>query len=535
MDTLKRTLSTAATVFLLAGLVGLIVWPYKRTAILVVLGLGAAALAAHIAFNWEAFRRGFTRKSFLYSGNLFLIVVLVLAILGLLNYFLSKNNYRADFTESKIHSLSDQSITVLKGLKADISLKCFFRESNYGRPAMEHLLELYAYHSGRIKYEFIDPDKNPGLVKRYDVTQDGTTVIEAGDKEGRITTTSEEDLTNALIKATRAAKKAIYFLEGHGEDSIDETGDNGFSTVKTELEKLGYEVKKQTLALGDRFPQDCALFVVAGPQKDLLTNEYDTLRTYIRGGGRVLFLVDPETPTLLPLFLADYGFKLENDIVVDTVSRLLGGDYFMPVVSEYEPHAITDRFGYATFFPLARSVEVAETKPEGATVTALAKTSPNSWSERQLDQKEVKFDAGKDVQGPIGLAAVSTFKTKPAGPESPAAGSQPDEKAPPEPSDEPEVKPEEAEKEARIAVIGDSDFVKNRYYGLSGNGNFFLNVANWLTEEADLIAIQPKTQTPRTIMLSPSQGRLLFLVSIIGLPLAVLFLGVSIWVRRRSL
>jgi ABC-type uncharacterized transport system involved in gliding motility auxiliary subunit len=204
----------------------------------------------------------------------------------------------------------------------------------------------------------------------------------------------------------------------------------------------------------------------------------------------------------------------------------------MPVVSEYEPHAITEKFSYATFFPYARSVETGKTNPpEGATLTALAKTSPNSWSERELNQKEVKFNPAKDKQGPIGLAAVGTFKTKPAESTPPAAAAKPGEPAPAATA----AKPEAAEKEARIAVIGDSDFIKNRYYGLSGNGNFFLNVANWLTEESDLIAIQPKTQTPRTIQLTPSQGRLLFLVCIVILPLAVLLLGISVWVRRRSL
>jgi ABC-type uncharacterized transport system involved in gliding motility auxiliary subunit len=528
MDTLKKNLNSIALALMAAGIVGWIVWPQKKALVLAISALGFAALVAHVVLNLGALKQSFRRKSFLYSGNLLLVIVLVLAILGLVNYFLSKNHYRMDFTVAKLHSLSDQSVSVLKNLKTDITFKCFFREGNYGRAAMENLLKIYAYHSGRIKYEFIDPDKNPGLVKRYDVTQDGTTIIEAGDKESRITTTSEEDVTNALIKATRAQKKVIYFLEGHGEDSVEETGDNGFSTVKTELEKLGYEVKKQNLALADRFPKDCALLVVPGPQKDLLPNEYETIRTYIKDGGRCLFMVDPETATTLPAFLADYGFKLENDIVVDTVSRLLGGDYFMPVVSEYESHAITDKFGYATFFPFARSVEVAETKPEGATLTILAKTSPNSWSERELDQKEVKFTPDKDKQGPIGLAAVSTFKTKAPEPSPAPAETKPGEPAP-------APKPEAVEKEARIAVVGDSDFVKNRYYGLSGNGNFFLNIANWLTEEADLIAIQPKTQTPRTIQLTPSQGRLLFLVSVILLPLAVLLLGVSVWVRRRSL
>jgi len=526
MDTLKRYLNSVAAVLITVGLVAWIIWPQRKVAALIMAALGVLALAGYVVLNRRELAPKFQRRSLLYSGNLILIVVLVLAILGLANYFLSTHNHRWDFTAAKVHSLSDQSVTMLKALKTDVSFKAFFRVGTNARAAMENLLGLYAYHSPRLKYEFIDPDKNPGLVKRYGITQDGTTIIEAGDKEGRVTTTTEEDLTNALIKATRAQKKVIYFLEGHGEETIEESGDTGYSTAKGELEKLGYEVKKQALALADRFPKDCALLVVPGPQKDLVANEYETLKTYLANGGRVLFMVDPETATTLPAFLAGYGFKLENDLVVDTVSRLLGGDYFMPVVSEYEPHAITSKFSYATFFPYARSVEIAETKPEGATLTELAKTSPNSWAERELDQKEAKFNPARDKQGPIGLAAVETLTVKPA---APAAAPEPVETAPAE-----TAKPAE-EKEARLAVIGDSDFVKNRYYALSGNGNFFLNVVNWLTEESDLISIQPKTQTPRTIQLTASQGRLLFLVSVVILPLAVLLLGISVWVRRRSL
>jgi len=90
-------------------------------------------------------------------------------------------------------------------------------------------------------------------------------------------------------------------------------------------------------------------------------------------------------------------------------------------------------------------------------------------------------------------------------------------------------------KELRLAVFGDSDFITNRYYNLSGNGNLFLNTVNWLTEESDLISIQPKTRAPRTINLTPSQGRFLMLLSIILLPLIILVIGLTIWIRRRSL
>lgn len=548
METIKKNLNYIGLVMVILALMAMRIWPHRKAAALVVAGLGVAAIVVYIALNLSALKHSLSRKSFFYSSNLLLIVVLVLAILVLLNSFLARHNYRLDFTEAKLHSLSDQSIQVLKNLKKDVQIKAFFRDGNYGRSKMEDLLKNYVYFSKKIKHEFIDPDKNPGLVKGYTITQDGTTVLEAGANENRITTTTEEDLTNALIKVTRESQKVIYFLEGHGEHSIEQTEDLGYSFAKDELQKLGYEAKKLSLALSETFPQDCALLVIPGPQKDLLPNELETIRNTLTSGGRVFFMADPEVaPGLIPYFL-QFGVKLEDDVVVDTVSRLFGGDYFMPVITEYEFHEITRNFRYATFFPYARSVEPADPKPEGITLSVLGKTSPNSWSERQLDQKQVSFDKDKDRQGPLSLAVVATVEVKAA--EKKEQAQEPAEENPElEKTDErkeedkketAEKEPEElsaveSKKEGRLAVFGDSDFASNRYYNLSGNGNFFLNAVNWLTEESDLISIQPRTSSPRTVQFTPSQGRMIFFVSVIILPLLILILGISVWIRRRSL
>lgn len=532
MEKIKNYLNHVGLALIFLALASAIIWPYRKTTAIVLAALGVIFLAAYIILNLSALKKSFKRKSLLYSSNMLLVVILVLAILALLNYIFARHHHRFDFTQSKIHSLSDQSINVLENLKKDVILKCFFREGNYSRSSMENLLKIYAYHSKKVKFEFIDPDKNPGLVKRYEITQDGTTILESGDKEGRVTTSTEEDITNAVIKITREKKKVIYFLEGHGEESSEESGDKGYSQAKDELGKLGYEVKKQTLALSDRFPDDCALLVIPGPEKDLLPNELETIKIYLGEGGRAFFMVNPETaPGLIP-YLQEFGIKLENDLIVDTVSRLLGGDYFMPVVSDYESHDITRNFRYATFFPFARSADVAETKPEGVTASILFKTSANSWSERQLDQKQVSFDQDKDKQGPIPIAAAVTYKPKK---EEKEKAAQPEAEKKEEEEKEEKLLAEEPEKEGRLAVFGDSDFASNRYFNLSGNGNLFLNTVNWLTEEADLISIQPKTSSPRTIQLTPSQGRMIFFFSLIILPLIVLITGISVWVRRRSL
>ena len=194
-------------------------------------------------------------------------------------------------------------------------------------------------------------------------------------------------------------------------------------------------------------------------------------------------------------------------------------------------------------FPYARPVDPADQKPEGAVVSTLGKTSPNSWAEMNLEEemknKRVSLEKDKDRQGPISLAvtvtlpakeepksseAAKTDASKPAGAENAPAESKPSG---------PEATA--SKKDSRLAVFGDSEFAANQYYNLSGNGNLFLNTVNWLTEETDLISIQPKTSSPKTIQLTPSQGRLIFFFSVLVLPLFVLVLGVSVWLRRRSL
>ena len=185
MDALKKYLKFVAAGLILAALGAATVWPYRRSLVIGLAAAGVAAVAAHLLLHLSELKEGFKRRSFIYSGNTLLVVVLVLAILVLVNYFLARHSVMVDLTAGKTHSLSDQSLQVLKALKTDVSLKAFFRVGNYGRGAMENLLKLYAYHSARLKYEFIDPDKNPALVKRYGITQDGTTVLEAGGKEVR--------------------------------------------------------------------------------------------------------------------------------------------------------------------------------------------------------------------------------------------------------------------------------------------------------------------------------------------------------------
>jgi ABC-type uncharacterized transport system involved in gliding motility auxiliary subunit len=483
------------------------IYPTKKFIWIPALCLSLLSLILYIIFNREKLKEQIKLKTLLYSGNLILLIFLVFAILVALNYLSTKIHFRADLTEGKIHSLSEQTVKVLKNLKKDIEIKAFFRELNPRRGIIEEMLKRYSYYTSKIKYEIINPDKNPSLVRELNISEDGTTVFKCGDQETRITSTTEEDITNAIIKITRERKKVIYFTKGHGEKSIEDSSERGYSQIKTSLENLGYTVKEIVLAEEPSIPSDCSLLIISGAEKDFLPGELEGIERFLKDGGRLLLLIDPLSSPSFVDFMKKYGIKIGDDFIVsiDPSARIMGGDPTWAVVSKYGYHKITEKFNYACFFPFARSVDRLEPVPKNFSTETIASTSPYSFSTNQFNAREIRFDPERDRRGPIPVVAVSTFKE------------------------------EGKERESRVVVFGDSDFASNQFLDLSGNSNLFLNTVNWLEEEEDLVSIAPKTTRPRTISLTLSQGRMIFFTTIILLPGIFVLGGIIVYLRRRSL
>jgi len=55
----------------------------------------------------------------------------------------------------------------------------------------------------------------------------------------------------------------------------------------------------------------------------------------------------------------------------------------------------------------------------------------------------------------------------------------------------------------------------------------------WLTSDEELISIRPKEPEDRRLTVTGGGLRMMFFVSVIGLPLFVILSGVSVWWRRR--
>lgn len=461
-----------------------------------------------------------------YGASTVVAVILVLAIVVFLEVISYKHNKQFDLTEDKRYTMSMESTNILKSLTGELKAVAFCTRDDV-KTKVGDLLEQYKYASdGNFEYRFVDLYLSPGEAKTYTVTEDNTIVFIYGDRQERVVLTEtdlmgsgEQKLTNAIIKVASTEPKTIYFLTLHGERDIALETEEGFSKIRTRLESQNYIVKPLDLISSPAVPDDAAALVVAAPQKDLFAAEIGAIADYLDGGGSLLVILDPgmEIPRLTAL-LAGIGIAMPNNVVIDRDSKVLGGDYLLPVASTYLKHAITKDLTVLSFYPYARSVLIDETAAEssGWSLGYLVNTGSNSWAETDLGalrQGKADFTNGVDTAGPVAVAVEGSKEIAAA--------------------DETETEP----RQARIVVFGSSSFVANSYYLMAesnaANVDIFLNSVNWLAGNETLISIHAKETTSTPLFLTGYQGLVIFLVCVILVPLAVLGAGIFVYFRRR--
>jgi ABC-type uncharacterized transport system involved in gliding motility auxiliary subunit len=525
--------------------------------------VGLSLTIVYLGTKWKELANLTRQRGARYGANLGILIALVAGIIIAINYLANRHSKRLDLTATQQYTLSDQAVSVLSNLDRDLHITVFNRKDQ-AQVALD-LLDQFRYQSNRITVEVVDQEAEPAKAARYRTSTEanipfGTIVIDSGEKVERVSVAAEQDVINGIIRVIKEGKKKIYFIEGHGEKSVDETA-TGLSIVKTKLEESNYEIGEflplQSMQEGRILvPPDAAALAIVGPQRDYLPAETEMLREHLEGGGKVLFLLDPENQGAKPNLVAmlnDIGVRAGNDVVIDAsgVGQLFGFGPEVPLVASYSTHTITQKFANVpTVYPFVRSVQGADTPPEGVSVTTLVSSSDNSWAEDDFDalsQGQVSPDEGERT-GPLSLAVAVTVAVeqpasedlaeKAAGDEGTESPDSPDSSGDAsEAAAEPEGEnaPEEGPREGRAVVIGDSDFISNALAGAPvANLDLFLNMVSWITEDEDLISIRPREPQDRRIFMNQQQQKNVAYLSLLFIPVAVLITGTIVWWGRRQ-
>jgi ABC-type uncharacterized transport system involved in gliding motility auxiliary subunit len=437
-------------------------------------------------------------------------VLIVLAVIGVLNFLANRYNKSYDATASKQFTLSDQTIKIAKNLKQDVTISYWDQPTSF--PAARDLLDRYRNLSSKIDVQYQDVEKNRTKAIAAGVTRRGAVLVDTGAKHEEAKSLSEEEVTGALVRALKTGGRVACFVTGSGEHSLDDADRNGYGNLKTLIEANNYKTQSVNLLQKPELPKECSMVVIGGPSRDYLQPEVDAIKNFVESGGRAIIMVDPplkfakeniDENAALTGVLAGWGVTPDKDLVLDTsgVGQLYGLGPEIALVSNYASHPIVREMKrLSAGFPVTRSLEIKN--GDKATAEKLFETSDDAFATSNLASAEIK-QSSSDKKGPFALAAAGTYKGGGAN----GAG--------------------------RFVVTGSSSWVANAYLRIGGNRDLFLNMMNWLSADEDLISIRPKEPEDRRLNMNRNQMALVFYSSVLGIPLLILVAGVSVWWKRR--
>ena len=311
------------------------------------------------------------------------VVILVNVLFGMLVDRIPALSF--DLTADQVNSLSEDAKKVADSVKEDVSIYIIGSEddvmgdvlySSYGMKYSQvgYLSQKFAAENSHISVQFIDPDSNPGFLSKYseDNLDTGMVLIESSRRHRVLTVTDlfsiEQDstygnytyysmvdsaLTNAINQVTLETVPIAAFETGHQEMLSSES--NNISSVYTLLEENGFEVVEFN-SLTEDVPENAQLLVLAAPNTDYTQDELEKFDAYLEDKtvslSRAIFITCHPTQTELVNLntfcqewgiIVDYGSMLQE---TDESHRISSSDNY--VLSNYLQGGDDDPITFST-------------------------------------------------------------------------------------------------------------------------------------------------------------------------------------------
>jgi len=512
----------------------------------IIIGFTTAKAIRNKWFSSEA-----SKRKALVGTNVAIMSIFAAGIFAIVGFLNNRHYERFDLTVTGKYSLSQKTKNILKNLDKPVVITTLFNPGEMFYEQIVDILKEYSYHSDQIKVESIDPLRNrtrvEELAKRLaiDALQLNTVVFECSDHSKHVQQNEviekqypfkfkgEEAFTEAILNVTQEKQTAIYFVTGHGERQFEDYDRGGISGIANALKRDNCRIAPLDILNTKKVPDDCDVLVVAGPTKAYLTEELNIIRNYLESRGKLLLMLEPavtpNTPTGFKTLLGEYAIVVRDDVVVyNKVNMPLFGIQTVAEIyvgkDEYAEFKITDGLkSYNTI--LLGACSVNSTPPNDQMpyqAAALINAPEGSWGETDvanLRQKKPELNVDVDLQGPVSLAVASQVK------ELPKAVTQ----SHPGMANDPDAKPQGA----RLVVYGDVDFASNEYIENPGNADLFRNSVNWLAKKETQLGISAKPPDLRKATINPLQMKVIFWVSIAGIPVVPIVIGSLVWWKRR--
>lgn len=516
----------------------------------------------------------------------YLNAVLFVAAVLLLNVIALQYFARIDLTEEQLYTLSDASRNLVRSLDDKFLVKAFYTAempapyNNNRRYLQDQLDEYRAYAGGNFHYEFIDPKSSEEAeqeAQRYGIPPVQVQVLKEdkfqvdnaymglvflhGDKQERIpvirsTSNLEYEISSAIKKLTAKELRKVGFLSGQGEPDLEQ-----FKRLQEILARQ-YQVTRVDLAGGKAIPQDIAVLVIAAPNRKFASWEKYLIDQYLMKGGRAAFFLNAVDITLqgqmgraidlgLDDLLAAYGVRVNADLVRDrscayvTVSQQAGfmviqnqiPFYYLPRASNFEDANPLVRGLNSVVLYFASSIDTSLARSKGLNARVLLRSSGESGRQENVFVVDPTQPVTREMFAEKGIPLVVTVEGSFV---SPFASARVEIDSTVTLPIDTAGKVLASRSLAKIAVVGDGDFLQDQYSG--GNPDNFLlagNLVDWLADDIGLAQIRARNSGDRPLdEISDHSRDLLKGINLAVPPIAVILAGVIRWrwrvaVRKR--
>ncbi len=457
-------------------------------------------------------------------------LALALVFLFSINYVVSQKDIKRDLSYFKTTRPSETSTKLVERLGEPMQVVLFYREGDDVLPRVKPYFDDLAEHSKNLKVSVIDHALAPKFARDQKVQDNGHVLLLRGEKTDKNAQTERfeigTDLEDARPKlrtldATfqeRFAKmtqpeRSLHLTVGHGErNSKDREGygqGDGVEAMQTLLKRFNIKSNELGMAqgLGSQVPEGAGAVAVVGPREAFVKEEAESLLRYVRGGGRLMLLLDPDTDVGLEPLLTGLGLELLPGMAVSeqfhmrrTFKEADRGFIFSKDYSSHPSVTTASRLAreIATVFveggALANSDAKVSPDPK---VTFPLRTPTQFWRDLNGNYErdgEEKFER-------LNLMAAVTV-------------------------------PNQGGREGRAVVIADGDFITDKVIGNKGNLFPFVDSLRWLIGEEELSGDLTSEEDVR-IEHSKEEDKPWFYLTTFALPMPIIFLGVWISARRR--
>ena len=313
-----------------------------------------------------------------------------------------------------------------------------------------------------------------------------------------------EMMFTAMLLAVENPKPLkAYFLQGHGEPSLSDSGETDYQKFGAVLAE-NYIATEPLQLLGDNaVPDDCNLLIIAGPRTAFPEAELQKIDQYLAQGGRLFMLFNYfsiKHPTGLEPILARWGVNVIPDVVVDRKDTTSGQDV---IIYNFSSHPVVNPLTQLALQlilprPVSR-VDWQNPPADAPKVDELAFSSPQSTL------------MGNSTAAPRSYPLMAAIEQKAVSGVATTRGT------------------------TRMIVVGDSFFLGNRQIESGANRDFVGYAANWLLDRTVLLeGIGPRPVTEFRLTMTRDQKKNICWLLLGALPGGVLAFGCLVWLARRK-